>query len=514
MANKKILSEELNSKVIEKVIGEQVATFNRRNLKTRSIDAVNIENAILSVDGILDDIFLNSEYINEGINEFHSKHYNTLDYQGRVQLFANLSLCLNQVFGDDIIKNGVKVIADNVGGENIFISDGELYMAKDLFEHKNSGLINLTNVVYEFRKYLIIELTQTALASGIVPSDLNGLARVYYENVAESILEGSWKNFKSKEDKDYYYQPIILDSTKKSTQYGFEYMKRLYKSYHKVDSEMSYLTNNAMSFYDLKKQLQENRSRIVKENRENVKKYDVDLDNYERYLDTTLLDFSKFSDDEFFELFNISYYLALNEDYDDKLTTRLENLSNELVVRTFRDFDTSKIDLPTYKLQYDRDNNTMMLVTQWGDEISQESVEDSSHIFTNVVSDIATIARQHCLVKFNNEQEKQDWIDMDRWYQLKSENLTKQDIKVINDGLNIILTKVSELLNDLCSKIDCAISRSSFTPHGKSMIRSDDREATYDYYEFKNGLSKEEVRANLMKYVRDDLKRLESKGGR
>ena len=511
---KKAEHKKSDIKVLDRVSGEKIQTFYKRGVKNRSADMINVENAILSIDKVMDELFLESDYFQETIEEFYSKNYNKKSYQDRVQLFANLALCCSQVFGENIIKDGVKVISDSVNGESIFISDGELYMDKALFEHENVGIINLSNFVFEFRKHIIILLTNGAMAMEIMPSDLTGLARIYYENVAESILEGSWRNFKTKDDKDYYNQPIIIDSTKKSIDYAFHYMKQLYKKYHKIDAEFSYLANNAMSFYDLLDILREKRKTIIKQNRENVKNYDVDLDNYERYLQVSASDLSVMSDDEFFALFNASYYMAINANHDGQLEKRLTSLCNELMKRAFTGLDTSNVEFPIYKFDYNQEDGVMTMIYHCDGEDSEGTVEDSSQILTQVVSDIAMIAKKYSLVRFNDEQEKQDWDDMNRWYSLKEGNFNQNDEKVFNDGLNIVLTKISELLGELQIKIDAAISKSDFYPHGPSMIKGDNREAIYDYYEFKNGLSKEEVRARLMKYVRDDLVKLESRGGR
>ena len=233
MFNKTAINNGLDIKVIDRISGEESQTYYKRGVKNQTEDMINVENAIMSIDKIMDEFFLDSDYFNESIEEFYSKSWNKKSYQDRVQLFANLSLCCSQVFGEHIIKDGVQVISEELNGDSIIISDGELYMAKYLFEHENIGITNLTNFVYELRKHIILLLTNGAMAMQILPFELNGLARIYYENIAESVLEGSWRNFKNKDEKGYYNQPIIIDSTKKSIDYAFHYMKVLYKKYHK-----------------------------------------------------------------------------------------------------------------------------------------------------------------------------------------------------------------------------------------------------------------------------------------
>ena len=514
MFGKKSVNNNYKNYVFREVSGDENSVEKAKAVATNATMAYNVQRAIESMDETIHDLFYESEFIQETIDELYGENWNKKSYQERVQIFANIALCCSQVFGEDVIKDGVKVTSHPVNGESIVISEGELYMAKELFEQEFAGITNLTNFIYEFRKYMIILLTNGAMAVEVMPSELKGLARVYYENATESVLENSWSNFRTKDDKDYYNQPIIIDSTKLSIDYAFNYMKMLYKKYHKIDSEFSVLANSRMSFYDCLDELKKRRTEIAKQNRKNVDGYDTDLDNYERYLQVTLSDLSSLSDDEFFELLNNSYYMALNTDYDGMLVKRLENICNELPKRVFADFDLEGIELTKYSFKFDPEECIMDLVYERDGEVISEAVEDSSQIFTSIIGDIANLARQNMLVKFNNDQEKQDWIDMNRWYNLKQNDLSAQDRKVMNDGLNIILTKISEVIEEMCKKIDIAIEKSSFLPHGASMIRSDDRESIYDYYEYKNGLTKEEVRARLMKYVRDDLKKIESRGGR
>ena len=269
--------EPMKMNVVYKVQGDSNVSTKTRNARYVSEETLALESAINSLDSVMDELFLDSEYINEVIDEFYGKNYNKKSYEERVQLFANLALCCNRVFGENIIDDGVKVIESPVNNEPIIISEGQLYMAKTIFEQEYAGLSILSDFIFTLRKHIVMMLVEGAINLEILPSDLKGLARIYFENMAASVLEGSWFNFKSKDDKDYYNQPIVLDSTKKSIEYTFKYMQRLYQKYHKIDREFSFLTNNAMNFFDLKDELNKKRQKIINENRANVKNHDIDL---------------------------------------------------------------------------------------------------------------------------------------------------------------------------------------------------------------------------------------------
>lgn len=501
---------------IVKRIKDDNGVTKKRAFRKRKIseDAQRLQDAMDNIDPTLQSLFLESDYINDTLEEFYSKTYSKKTYEEKVQLFANLALCCSHVFGDNIIEDGVTVIKYPVNERSIFIEDGKLYMSKDRFDKNSMGIINLMDFIFEFRKHIILLLTTSATALQIKPSELKGMARIYYENACESILEGSWNNYRSMDEIDYYNQPIVIDSTKVCLDYGFIYIKRLYQKYKKMDAETSAITQNHMNFYGAITQLREKRNEIIRKNRENVDNYDTDLDNYERYLSVTASDLSKLTDKEFFALFNSSYYVALNLDDDGLLTKRLEGMANGLIERGFSEFNLDGIQLPTYQLQYNKSENTMVLVKKCLNGDVEVAVEDSSEIFTNVLTDMITLAEKYALVRFNNEQERQDWIDMSEWKKLKKGQFNENDIRVLEDGLNIILSKITEFLTDLTNKIEDAIKDSDFLPHCDSMIRGEDRDAYYDYYEFKNGATREEVRNRLMIYIRNDLKNMTNKGGR
>ena len=123
--------------------------------------------------------------------------------------------------------------------------------------------------------------------------------------------------------------------------------------------------------------------------------------------------------------------------------------------------------------------------------------------------------------KLASKKEEEDYYIMKEWVDLKGRKYSDQtDKEVVNDGLNIILRKTNELLSDLNCKIKMAISKSKFIPHGKSIITHDNKEALYDYHEFKNLYTKDEVTESLMSYIRLDVeemkrnKAIKNTGGR
>jgi hypothetical protein len=477
------------------------------------VEAINT--ACETLDDLIKNIFLEIDVVRDCIYELESENYNKLTPNNRALIFAKINAYACASMGKDTLKVEVLLSDAPYNGEEIAFEDNHCIIDKELFQHKNCGIILLTNYLKEFRKYMYMQIIDVAYESGIDPRKLKGKAKIYYENMSESCLNHSWHNLLKKEDKDYGFQPLILDSNVLSYNIIFEIMKDLFKKNHTFDREMSDLAYSYMDFFAKLDFLKANRKRVIANNHKNILGYKKDLDMHLKYLTRTVEDYSKFSDDEVFELLNSSYYNALNTNDDGKLELRLTKLTHEILVRTFSGFDLTNVEFPKYEFNFDKENQEMTLKRIYDGEINEYEVADSSEIFCLLVSDISYVAQSYDLFKFNSEEEKQDYYTMKEWCNLKRvKGTSEKDQEVIGDGLNIILRKVYELLSDLDEKINSAIAKSSFTPHSKSMLAFNSKDANYDYHEFKNGYSKDQVTASLMDYIKADLENNKKNGGR
>lgn len=504
--------------VLEKVEGElsndELPTKKPTLRMQKKMVAAQIQEAIDEIDESFKGVFLDNDFIVAKLDELRSENYNKLTYKKRLEIFANIAAWCSANFGEGAIRPSVAVSDREIDGEYLFISDTQLYITKEILQSKDMGLHILSCLIKNLRIYLTSNIIDKAYVVELPMEDLKGLARIYYENKAESVLNNSWQNFIKTDQKNHHYQPLIFDALKLSADITFQHLKMLYKKYQQVDKECSSLVYTAMNFYDTLPQAIEKRKQIIKANRENVKNYDKDIKLYDKYLDATVEDFSTFSDDQFFELFNDSYFNALNLNEDGMLTIRLENMSNELLKRAFYGFNLEGIEFPKYTMTYDEENQTMLMTRKYMGEEGEEFVETSGEIFMMVLTDISYLAQKNNLVRFANEEEKRDWYDMVEWCKLKDHVYDNTDKEIVNDGLNIIIRKVTEVLSDLQIRINQAISKSDFLPHGQSMIRGDSKDAYYDFHEFKNGLTRKEVQDVLIGYIREDMKKIKRKGGR
>jgi hypothetical protein len=391
-------------------------------------------------------------------------------------------------------------------------------MYDKIFETKNAGISILSNYIYALTKNIIISISDNMYALNVDPDLLSETAREYYENFQSSYLYGSWDNLLNKSDKYYVSQPIISDSLQVANHALIEHVKFLFSEFGYIDREMSILINRHMSETYNQKDISKKRREAVRRAKENIKLSIKEFELYDKYLEQSASVFSKLTDDEYFELFNVAYVNALNSNEDGLLATRINNMINELPRRVFKDFDLSNIELPKYNVVIDKEKEELSIVRVYEGATSVEACPGSNHAISLVLNDIVMLSQKHVLFNFNNDKEKEDYYTMKEWVDLKKHKFMDPiDKEISSDGLNIILRKTSELLRDINERIKLAISKSDFIPHGKSMITHDNKEALYDYHEFKNLYTKDEVTENLMEYIRldiEDMKRKKETGGR
>ena len=483
--------------------------------------AANVELLNTSVENVgasIRKLFVNSEYFNTILERLHSSNWNNLTVKERKQIFLEIQGYVNYVYGDTLVSPRVAFTEKMVDQEYVYMEFGDTYIYDKVFESKNAGLSILTNYIRALSENIIVAIGDNMYQIEVDPELLSPLALEYYENMQSSYLKGSWTNFLSKGDKYYYNQPIVNDSLLLSKEVMMEHIKYLYSKYDSVDAEMSNLINQYMNEANNRKTLAKKRKEAVMAARKQIKASYGEVESYYDYLEQSASVFSKLSDDEFYELFNIAYVPALNSNEDGLLTKRIDNMLNELPRRVFKEFDLRGIELPKYKTVINEELGALSLGRAYEGEASCQTVYNCGEALTVVLQDMVMLAQKHVLFKFNSEKEREDYMTMKEWTELKNRDYSSSvDSAIVKDGLNIILRKTNELFSDLNDRIKVAISKSKYLPHGKSMISHDNKEALYDYHEFKNLLTKDEVTEQLMAYIRGDIKRMKASkrnGGR
>lgn len=522
MTNKKATIEGV------KILGVMNYTFKDEEKENSVLEAIDPNHQVIeisvkelaghineTVEG-LDDVFFEQFTTNpkilDIIKELRCETYSKLTPKKRVSLFAKLNGISSQLF-KGAVNPSIYLSDSPIHNKTIHINDNGVYFYKTLFNTKDGGLSILHLYIFSLRKHVANELIDGAFDFSIDPFDLKGLARTYYDNLSRSILRNSWSNLFEEHEKDYTYQPIVYDSLIISREIMFEISKLLYKEYGVIDKGISHILYDHMDFMKKYPKSIKKRERLLKKQADNIKEYDRELKLYEEYLKATANDLSNYSDDEFYELFNVSYYDGLNIDEDGLLTKRLNNMVNEFVRRPFKDFDTSNVEFPKYEITYDSENQVMKMQRKYllADDVFE--ITTSADAFTKVLCDISLVAQKNKMFKFNSEQEKEDYMTMAKWCDLKDHKYNDpNDKELVRDGLNIILQKVSELYSNIQKRSQEAINKSRFTPHGKTMLLYQDNEAYYDFHEFKNCFTKQEIHEALMEYIRLDIEDMEKKG--
>lgn len=457
-----------------------------------------------NLDKFLKDI-VQEDYILEQVNQLRTINYNKLSFSKREQALANIHTYIVSAFSG-VISSSIYFANEGIqDSSGIELQAGKLYVNSDFFKRKNVGFRILFNYLYKIREALIFSEIANVFYLGIDPNELTGLAKDYYSNLSESILSGAWSNEIPKNSENYGAQPIVLDNQVFVFETIFEYLKYFYKKENVIDEEMSDALNQYINFYDELEGLLEKRKEIVKKNMERLEKIDKEREDLQEYLDLVASDLTKVDDDTFYQLFNSAYYINLKTESDEFFFKRLENLANGLFQRTFRNFDLSKFDYPVYKLEDFSETDSLILKKIYKDTIISQEMYLISDVFVEVISDISELAIDNLLFEFKDEEEKKNCYLMKEWMNYKKEDKSEETLNIKNDGLNIINVKINEVLANIENKINNAIKKSKFYPHGLSAIRTENRDALYDYHEFKNGLTKEEVTTKITNKVNQDL---------
>lgn len=481
-----------------------------------NIDLLNT--SVANVGASIKKIFVGNDYFNTILDRLHSSNWNNLTVKERKQIFLEIQGYVNYVYGDTLVAPKLSFTEKMVDQEYVYMEFGDTYIYDKVFETKNAGLSILSNYIRALAENIIVAIGDNMYQIEVDPELLSPLALEYYENMQSSYLKGSWTNYLSKGDKYYFNQPIVHDSLFIAKDVMMENLKYLYSKFDSVDSEMSHLINTYMNEVNNRKSLEKKRKEAVIAARKQIKASYGEVENYYKYLKQSASVFSKLTDDEFFELFNMAYVPALNSNEDGKLTRRIDNMLNELPRRVFKDFDLKGIELPKYKTVINQELEALSLGRVYEGQASCQTVYSCGEALTVVLQDMVMLAQKHVLFKFNSEKERQDYLTMKEWTELKNRDYSSPvDSAIVKDGLNIILRKTNELFSDLNDRIKGSISKSKFLPHGKSMIVHDNKDALYDYHEFKNLLTKDEVTEQLMAYIRGDIERMKAakkNGGR
>ena len=509
------VNETSETEAIASEVEEAVPVLSPEEQRKADVELLNqsAENVAASVRKV----FIDSPYFNTILERLHSSSWNNMTPKERKMVFLEIQGYVNYIYGDTLVSPQIAFTERMVEQEYVYMDFGTTYIYNKLFEGKNCGISILANYIRALTENIIVAIGDSMYQMEVDPSELSPLALEYYENMQSSYLKGSWTNYHSKGDKYYYSQPIVHDSLLLSKDIMMEHVKYLYSKFDCIDEEMSSLINQYMSEVSNRKSLEKKRREAVMAARKQIKNSYKEVENYYRYLKQSASVFSKLSDDEFYELFNIAYIPALNSNEDGKLTRRMDNMLNEIPRRVFKDFDLKGIELPKYKTMINEEQEALTLIRVYEGATSCEVIQNAGEALGVVLSDLVMLSQKHVLFKFASEKERDDYMAMKEWTELKNRDYSSPiDSEIVKDGLNIILRKTNEMISDFNERIKIAISKSKYYPHGKSMISHDSKEALYDYHEFKNLLTKDEVTERLMAYIRGDIKRMKASknGGR
>lgn len=463
-----------------------------------------------SLNGLSENLlgdFLEDEYFLEIIKKTRDAEYKKLNNDEKLKFWANVNACFASAY-EGIVANSVYGCEGPANGEHVFMDNTGLYINNEILKY-TSGIAMLQLYSYALMKNILISVLESAYTNAVMSDDLDGIAKIYHQNYAISFLEGNWKNFLDKNDANYACQPIIFDCIKLSKDVGYGLVRKLYDEYGVIDSAMSDAIYEHMRYIANYPEMMKSRKELIEQAEKNLDNIEQEYELAEEYLSVCEGDLTKLSDDEFYGLFNTAYSEPLNSNENGNLDKRILNLVNELFNRTFKGFDLTDIEIPEYDIKVD---DSITAIKRYGGEMHATKVDCVEQVFALAFQDFGKFAQKNALFVFNDDQEEKDFATMAKWcIAKKGEKATEKDKEILNNGLNIILRKISDLYSGVQKKCTEAIANSKFLPHGNSMLSYDDKSAYYDYHEFKNGKTREEVNQEIMNYIKVDLKDIEGR---
>ena len=218
------------------------------NLEAKK-NADNISIAINETDEIISSVFLSDYFLNEYLPKFASEQWDKMKVQDRRVLMATVNTLVSETLGNEtILKHGIIKMNMPYRDENLLFKDGECCIYDKLFTYKGIGISLLINYIRELRKYICYTLAEISFYDDVDYYSLRGKAKIYYENLSESILYNSWSNYLQKDNPDYRFQPLVLDSEIFSMKLLKEFLKDRFNKTQNIDKENSTLSNEYLVY--------------------------------------------------------------------------------------------------------------------------------------------------------------------------------------------------------------------------------------------------------------------------
>lgn len=477
--------------------------YNNLDEEELFIQAKNME--LESVYDVMEDLLFNDTFFGLAMT-LYSDSWNNLTIKERKKQLETINAYVSGYFQGELIAP--ELIIDGVLDDSyVSIKDDFVTVHEKAIENKNSGFFILKNYMNNICKHYIYK---SVLEIDDEHPSMSEKTRDYYFNSCRSLLFNTWNNYLSIEDPHYYDQPIVIDAFDIIENLFYKFIKKFYNLYGVIDSEIGALLDMHIEYVGEKEERDALYNVMKDKNVTNALKLKKEAENIVKFLNKTKENFSKFSDDEFFELFNVHYKYFITHE-DECINHRIASFFNELIRRVFKDVDTSHVVFPNYNVRF-KNNNTICIFNKGLENCKEIETDDFNELLKIVLQDIEHYAHEYELYKFKDEEERENYKIMKEWLDFKGKiQKGTFEYDIISSNLNIKSIKLHELFYNLSSKIDIAISKSNFTPHGMSIISySDDNQSYYDFEEFKTGCNKEEMARQIMSLVKEDLEKIKS----
>ena len=237
---------------------------------------------------------------------FKEEYWKKASPTKKLKIFQELQRIIHKI--DPIFPEKVEIDEmDDDAEQNVIVMEEKILIRDILLKKKLNPYDVFTNYIFELELVNNIALTDN---EEFLQTEKGKMIEV---NCQSSVI-GDWNNFYSRRNKNFFYQPIVWESTIATNEMAYNLLKYMHKNYG-MDAYIGDKVSGLMlrSFKDEKdyKKVME----IYQKMSENVAKSADETDKLEKFFEyMNEVDLDEVSDDEFFSLFNTKLMNVYNDE--------------------------------------------------------------------------------------------------------------------------------------------------------------------------------------------------------
>ena len=414
---------------------------------------------------------------------FKEEYWKKASPTKKLKFFQELQRIIHKV--DPLFPEEVEIkdMGDDAE-QNVMVTKEKIFIRDILLKKRYNPYDVFTNYIFELELVNNIALTDN---EEFMKTEKGKMIEV---NCQSSIL-GEWNNFYSRRNPDYFYQPIVWESTNATNVMAYNLLKYMHNSYG-MDAYIGDKISGLMlkSFKDEKdrkkvlevyKRMEENASKGADEA--------AKLEEFFEYMNSVDLD--EVSDDEFYSLFNTKLMNVYNDE-------TLAYLFGTYVRRELQGFEHLEEVLEELRIGETEDYGKFIY---YGDKYI--FVEDYKQAFFNLIIYVSNIKlRENINQPIKDEKLLKEAKDCYLYLLELQDEQGSVDIPYLANGLSYYEYRNS-MIEYYYNKIKSGIKNSPYYNTGKPYLDKGDLSKYEAFLEFAFGKTFEEVKEEQLAILKN-----------